>query len=199
MLFGCSTWARHALSSLEGQRELRRTAARGCNTHVRVYVAAQDVLGLRIRPPSCRDLMEVGRRARMRRFRATSSGHELITDTSLRCAQRNGLEPIVCRRQVRVRVLARDCTTERPLPAMCGPLSLVCRMFAQLPIRDAAMCAAGLRPDDRRRWHARALRWGSCESDLIGRTAQTGFRLQLVVVLRVRRAHAPSLEARFRH
>ena len=184
---------------LRPARILRYSCEGTCLASACVYVAAQDVPGLRIRPPSCRDLMEVGRRARMRRFRATSSGHELITDTSLRCAQRNGLEPIVCRRQVRVRVLARDCTTERPLPAMCGPLSLVCCMFAQLPIRDAAMCAAGLRPDDRRRWHARALRWGSCESDLIGRTAQTGFRLQLVVIARVRRARAPSLEARFRH
>ncbi len=44
-----------------------------------------------------------------------------------------------------------------------------------------------------------ALRWGSCESDPIGRTAQNGFFLQLVVVLRVRRARALSLEARARY
>ena len=43
---------------------------------------------------------------------------------------------------MRVRVLARDYTTERPLPAMCGPLSLVCCMFAQLPIRDAQLDCA---------------------------------------------------------
>ena len=61
--------------------------------------------------------MEVGRVAPMRRFRATSSEHKLITDTSLLCVQRNCLEPIVFRRQVRVQVLARHSSTERPLPA----------------------------------------------------------------------------------
>ena len=39
--------------------------------------------------------------------------------------------------------------------------------------------------------------WGSCESDPIGRTAENGFRLQLVGVLRVRRAHVPSWKRGF--
>ena len=106
-----------------------------------VFEAVQDAPGLRIRPRKSCDLMEVGRMARMRRFRATSSGHRLITDASLLCAQRIGLEPIVFRRQVRIRVLARDCSAERPLPADVRTAQL-----GQLCVRAAAhagcVCAA---------------------------------------------------------
>jgi hypothetical protein len=42
-----------------------------------------------------------------------------------------------------------------PCRPMCGPLSLVSCMVVRLLMRDAAMCAAGLRPDNRRRWHVR--------------------------------------------
>ena len=79
--------------------------------------------------------------ARMRRFRATSSGHKLITDTSLLCAQRNGLEPIVFRRQVRVRVLAQDCSTERPLPADVRAAQPG-KLYVRAAAHAGCMCAA---------------------------------------------------------
>jgi hypothetical protein len=78
--------------------------------------------------------------ARMRRFRAASNGHKLITDTLL-CAQRNGLGPIVFRRQVRVRVLARDCSTERPLPADVQTAQPG-KLYARSAAHAGCMCAA---------------------------------------------------------
>jgi hypothetical protein len=149
---------------------------------------------------SARDRIEVGRLARMRRFFATSSGHELITDTSLRCAHRNGLDPIVCRGQVRVRVLARDCSPERPLLAdarTAQPGELYGRSAAHAGCSGVrSWIAPGRAPPVA---CACAFPWGPCESDPIGRTARSGFRLQPVVVLRVRPAHVPSLGARVRY
>ena len=87
---------------LRPARIMRYSCGGTCLESACVFVAVQDAPGLRIRPRKSCDLMEVGRLARMRRFRATSSGHRLITDASLLCAQRIGLEPIVFRRQVRV-------------------------------------------------------------------------------------------------
>jgi hypothetical protein len=79
--------------------------------------------------------------ARMRRFRATSSGHKLITDTSLLCAQRTGLEPIVFRRQVSARVVAHDCSTERPLPADVRTAQPG-KLYVRSATHAGCMCAA---------------------------------------------------------
>jgi hypothetical protein len=109
--------------------------------------------------------MEVGRRARMRRLRSPSSGHELITDTV--CGAHEEMASIPSYADCECASGSSHVTVAQsgPCRPMCGPLSLVSCMVVLLPMRDAAMCAAGLRQDDRRRWPARALRWGSCESD----------------------------------
>ncbi len=101
-----------------------------------VFVAMQDAPGLRIRPRKSRDLMEVGRMARMRRFRA-----KLITYTSLLCAQRTGLEPIVFRRQVSARVVAHDCSTEPPLPADVRTAQ-PSKLYVRSSTHAGCMCAA---------------------------------------------------------
>ncbi len=66
---------------LRPARILRYSCGGTCLEGACVFVAVQDAPGLRIRRRNSRDLMEVGRVARMRRFRAASHGHKLITDT----------------------------------------------------------------------------------------------------------------------